>query len=108
METKLMLLNNKELAASLDAETLKEIEESSTKDELIERLLKKITSPKKRLLTKTEMQKEVENIFSIPKQRFEQLVRENKIPHIYINNKIRLFNPDEVFDFLNTNFKIAS
>lgn len=106
MQTEILL--NKELASSLDTELLKEIEESSTKDELIERLLKKITSPKKRLLTKTEMQKEAEKTFSIPKQRFEHLVRENKIPHIYINNKIRLFNPDEVFDYLNTNFKIAS
>ena len=100
----LLLLNNKELAASLDAETLKEIEESSTKDELIERLLERIISPKKRLLTKEETLK----MFSIPKQRFEHLVRENKIPHIYINNKIRLFNPDEVFNYLNTTCKIAS
>ncbi|MDX9757432.1 MAG: hypothetical protein WC279_08315 [Sulfurimonas sp.] len=104
METPLMLLNNKELVRSLDAETLKEIEESSTKDELIERLLEKIISPKKRLLTKEEILK----MFSIPKQRFEHLVREGKMPHIFINNKIRLFNPDEVFDYLNTTCKIAS
>lgn len=104
METTLMLLNNKELAHFLDAETLKEIEESSTKDELIERLLEKIISPKKRLLTKEEILK----MFSIPKQRFEHLIRENKIPHIYINNKIRLFNPDEVFEYFNTTCKIAS
>lgn len=104
METPLMLLNNKELAGSLDAETLKVIEESSTKDELIERLLEKIISPKKRLLTKEEILK----MFSIPKQRFEHLVRENKIPHIFINTKIRLFNPDEVFDYLNTTCKIAN
>lgn len=104
METPLMLLNNKELARSLDAETLKEIEESSTKDELIERLLEKIISPKKRLLTKEEILK----MFSIPKQRFEHLVREGKMPHIFINNKIRLFNPDEVFNYLNTTCKIAS
>lgn len=107
MKTQLITLD-RELAGSLDTEILKEIEESSSKDELIERLLKKIISSKKRLLTKEEMQKEMQKIFGIPKQRFEHLVRENKIPHIYINNKIRLFNPDEVFDCLNTNFKIAS
>lgn len=104
MEIPLMLLNNKELAGSLDAQTLKEIEESSTKDELIERLLEKIISAKKRLLTKEETLK----MFSIPKQRFEHLVRDGKIPHIFINNKIRLFNPDEVFNYLNTTCKIAS
>lgn len=106
MQSQLIL--NTELVGSLDEDILKEIEESNTKDELIERLLKKIISSKKRLLTKEEMQKEMLKMFGIPKQRFEHLVRENKIPHIYINNKIRLFNPDEVFDCLTTNFKIAS
>jgi len=103
MRTQSIILS-KELESLLDLDLLKEIQESSTKDELIEKLLQKIVSPKKVLLLKEDILK----MFSIPKQRFEHLVRENKIPHIYINNKIRLFNPDEVFEYLNTNCKIAS
>lgn len=93
---------SRDLTSSLDIEFLRELEKLS-KDELIEKLLEKTASSKKRLLGKDEILK----MFNIPKQRFEHLVRENKIPHIFINNKLRLFNPDEVYDCLNTHFKIA-
>lgn len=102
MQTQVITIN-KELVASLDAEILREIEESGSKDELIEKLLKRVVNPPKKLHSKEDIM----HLTSIPKQRFEHLLRENKIPHIYINNKIRLFDVDEVYEYLNKNCKVG-
>ncbi|MDD3450470.1 hypothetical protein [Sulfurimonas sp.] len=90
------------LNITLDAELLKEIETSQSQDELIEKLLTIVANR-----PKLHSKEDVMRLTSIPKQRFEHLVRENKIPHIYINNKIRLFDIDEVYEYLNKNCKVG-
>lgn len=72
-------------------------------DELIEKLLYKIVDSPKTLQTKEEIMK----MLKIPKQRFEHMVRDGEIPHIYINKKIRLFDGEEIVEFLKKNRKIA-
>jgi len=91
------------LNIALDAELLKEIETSQSQDELIEKLLTIVASRRPKLHSKEDVMR----LTSIPKQRFEHLVRENKIPHIFINNKIRLFDIDEVYEYLNKNCKVG-
>ena len=94
---------NEDLLAKLD-DDLKELTISSiSSDELVEKLLHKIVDSPKTLQTKEEIMK----MLKIPKQRFEHMVRDGEIPHIYINNKIRLFDGQEIIEFLKKNRKIA-
>ncbi|MFA6137397.1 MAG: hypothetical protein WC667_04850 [Sulfurimonas sp.] len=93
-----------ELLKQLDTELIAELEQSTSQEELINILVSMIVESKINIQTKEEILK----LFKIPKQRFEHLIRENKIPHIYINNKTRLFNANDVYKYLNENCKIAS
>lgn len=95
-------LINDELLERADDDILSLIRKSSNTQDLINELLKVILETRA-LKTKEQIIK----IFHFPKRKFEDLVRDGKIPHVHITNKIRLFDINQVSNYLNSQ-KIAS
>lgn len=95
-------LINDDLLKRADEDILSLIKKSSNTQDLVNELLKVILETRA-LKTKEQIIK----IFHFPKRKFEDLVRDGKIPHIHITNKIKLFDINQVQEILNSH-KIAS
>lgn len=93
---------DEDLLKRADDDLLSLIKQSSKTEDLINELIK-IILESRTLKTKEQIIK----IFHFPKRKFEDLVRDGKIPHVHITNKIRLFDINQVSDYLNSH-KIAS
>jgi hypothetical protein len=89
---------------NLDQKTLEVINNSKSDNELINNLLKIIVT-RGGLKSKEEILKQY-NYFS--KRTFDDLVRANKIPHYRVNNKTILFNPIEISDYFDSNYKVGA